>query len=216
MIISCVSGKETHREEWDILLGRVMASLDDDERDALERRRKVADRARKSGRLSEEGIDVEGVKRFLLLYAKMDRSHGKCLKESGVSKLDLYDAYNLWPEFHFVRCYLDKARKWYMAEIENPDMLDEARDGIRRMNTVEGCELNAKTLIHVNESLDRETFGNAKSSGRDGRSQVTYVIPSLTVNNIMAPDEIAEKVKAKALREAVARGEVVEAEAVLT
>lgn len=202
--------------EWDMLLERVMASLDDDERDALERRRKVAERARESGRLCGDRIDVEGVKRFLLLYAKMDRSHGKCLKESGVSKLDLYDAYTLWPEFHFVRSYLDKARKWYMAEIENPDMQEEARAGIRRMNTVEGCELNAKTLIHVNESLDRETFGNAKGVGKDGRSNVTYVIPSLTVNNIMAPDEIAERLKAQGRRTAMAQGRVVEAEAVLT
>lgn len=199
--------------EWDNLLERVLASLDDNGRESLERRREVARRVVRSGRLSRGSVDTEKVKRFLLLYSKLDKRCGKCMEESGVSKLELYDAYKLWPEFQFVRDYIANARHWAM-ELENEDMLEEARAGIRRLNTVEGCELNAKTLIHVNENLDRKSFGSKKDGGAGGRSQVTYVIPSLTVNNIMAPDEIAERLKAQARRTAMAHGRVVEAEAV--
>ena len=199
--------------EWDLLLERCLTSMDDQAQERLDRRREVVARLLAKRGLKEPPVDKQKVKDFLLNYAKLEKRHGKCMEEVGISKGDLLAAYDLWPESRFVMEYL-REKRHQARELDNEDMLDEAREGISMMNTVEECRLNAKTLIHTISSLDRKTFGDAKHGGAGGRSQVTYVIPSLTVNNIMAPDEIAERLKAQARRTAMAQGRVVEAEAV--
>lgn len=191
-------------EAWERLLSLALASLDDHDAERLERCRQVARKKLARRGLSEPPVDREAVKRFLLLYAGLKKRHGECLAESGIDVGMLLTAYDLWPEAKFVRDYVARLREEARA-MRNEDRLDRALESLDRLNTEEGCELNAKSVMFTVSSLDRKTFGEERKGVGGGRPQVTYVLPNLTVNNFMSPEEAA----ARRAREAGAAVDVV-------
>lgn len=198
--------------EWEALLERCLMSLDEAAEESL---RKSCDAAkRKLARLGlrEPPIDKAKVKKFLLLYSKLEKRHGKCLEESGIDKTMLLTAYDLWPEAKFVRDYV-RGLRHRAIEMGNEDRLADALDSLDRLNTEEDCKLNAKTVMFTLSSLDRKNYGDQKVAAQGGKAAVTYIIPNLTANLIMSPAEIAER-KAGALPVSVGADEVVEAELV--
>lgn len=185
--------------EWDMLLQRCLASLDEQATESLEKSRASAQRKLAAQGLSEPPIDKEAVKRFLLLYAKLDKRQGKCIEESKIDKSMLLTAYVLWPESRIVRDYLADMRHKAL-EMDNEDRLANALDSLDTLNTKPDCKLNAKTVMFTVQSLDRKNFGDAKGSGPGGgRANITYILPGLTFNAIMSPAELEERRRKAAL-----------------
>ena len=173
---------------WAALENAMLTSLDDNGFDSLERSRRAAERKLARSGLSEAPIDRGAVKRFLLLYSKLERGQGVCIKASGIDRGMLLTAYDLWPEARFVRDYLAHRRHQSVA-IDNEDLVDAAREGLRRVMTEDGSKLNANAIMFTLERLDAGTFGT-KPKEKEGEAQVVYNIPNLTLNMIVAPGEL--------------------------
>lgn len=175
-------------ERWARLEEAMLVSLDDHETDSLERSRRTAQKKLARRGLSEPPIDRAAVQRFLLAYSALDRSQGACLKACGVPKDMVLTAYDLWPESKFVRDYLAH-RRHRSVEMDNEDLVESARDGLRRVMTEDGSKLNANAIMFALERLDPETFG-AKRKAAESEAQVVYNIPGLTLNMVVAPAEL--------------------------
>lgn len=189
------------KAEWEDLRGRMLAWLDDTEAERFEKCKAVAAKKLRRRGLSEPPIDKTAVIRFLLRYGKLDKAQGKCAAEVRIDKVMLLTAYDLWPECNFVRNYIARMRM-RLHEMENEDILEEARDGLRRLNTEDDCKVNAKTVMFTIAGLDRENFGKKDDAGSSGaKQQIVYNIPNLNMTMIMAPSELVAKGVAQLERE---------------
>mgnify|MGYP003294812363 CR=1 FL=1 len=175
-------------ERWARLEEAMLVSLDDHETDSLERSRKAARNKLERSGLKEPPIDRAAVQRFLLAYSSLDKTQGRCIRECGISKDMILSAYDLWPESRFVRDYLAH-RRHRSVEMDNEDLVESARDGLRRVMTVDGVKLNANAIMFALERLDPESFG-ARRKVAEGKAQVVYIIPGLTLNMVVAPSEL--------------------------
>jgi hypothetical protein len=194
--------------EWEELRGRMLTSLDDHDAESFEKFKATAAKKLRRRGLEEPPIDKAAVIRFLLLYGKLDKAQGKCIKESGIDKVMLLTAYELWPESHFVRNYIAKTLK-KLHELENEDILEEARASLRKLNTVNDCKLNAKSVLFTVAGLDRENFGKKEEGGGGAKQQIVYNIPNLTMNMIMSPSELEAKGVKQLEKEPVIEAELV-------
>lgn len=186
---------------WAELLDRAMSSLDEEDVMALEKRRESAKRklARRSS--AEMPFDEQKVKAFLLKYSIVGK-YSETAESIGVKKAELLDAYDFWPESRVVYDYVVRRRK-QAREIENDEILEDARNGLRRLVTVEGCELDQKSVLFAIERLDRKSFGRDAVKEGGGNVQVNYHLPGLTINMIQPPDGVLAKLHAKKKTEVI-------------
>lgn len=183
---------------WFRLCSNMFTSLDDIEAERYEKWcRTAAKKLRRVG-LEEPPIDKAAVVRFLLKYAELKKSQGKCVAESKIDKVMLLTAYDLWPVCNFVRNYIADLLK-QVHEIENDEILSEAREGLRRLNTDEECKLNAKTVMFTLAGLDKSSFAKKDEQSSSGKQQIVYNIPNLSLTMIMSPGELAAQEVTKRL-----------------
>lgn len=197
------------KADWEELRGRMLTELDEHEAERFEKCKAVAAKKLRRRGLTEPPIDKTAVIRFLLLYGKLEKRQGLCVKESGIDKVMLLTAYDLWPECNFVRNYIARMRN-KLHELENEDILEEARSGLRKLNTTEDCKLNAKTIMFTMSGLDKERFGKKEESSRGARQQINYSFPNLNLTMIMSPAEL----EARGLKQVEDKGVVIDVEEV--
>lgn len=193
------------RDAWGALLSRALASLDEDGGKALDKAREAARRKLEKANMASPPVDMDEVKRVLLRYSRLDSSLLSVVKERRTDRLMLQTAWELWPDARAVRDYLTRMRKLDQA-MGNEDMLDSAREGMRRLMTEDGAKLNAQTVMFAAERLDQEHFGPARRKDDSERAPVVYNLPGLTMNLVMAPGEALPAKSATAVE-----AEVVEA-----
>ena len=102
---------------------------------------------------------------------------------AGISKPDLVTAFDLWPEAKVVRDYI-RARNEKIREMDNEELVEDARDGLHRLITVEECDLNAKAVLTTLERLDKKSFGDPRVKQDDEEQRKAAGPGGVTVNII--------------------------------
>ena len=172
--------------KWGELLAMAESAMDDSERSSYEKRRAKDAEVLSDGRRRYEHPEREAAIRFLIEYAKCEGRFMECVRASGATKLEVTTATSTIPEVRAVYKHVRGVRE-RLSELENEDIVADAREAMRRLLTESECELNAKAAIFALERLDRKSFGSVKAEGDGERAQVVYNIPNLTVNMISAP-----------------------------
>ena len=194
-------------ERWTRILGDAVSALDEAEKEAYEKR--LAKHNRKYYDI--HAAEMGAVRAFLVEYAKCERCPSACARSVGVKLPVLASAMDEVPSFHLVYKTV-RARRDKIREMQNEELLDHAREGLDKLVSEEGCELNVKAVTFAMEKLDRRNFGSGKQDDGGGGATVVYNLPNMSVNLIMSPGELADEKKSRL--GAVKSGEVIDAEVV--
>lgn len=200
------------RGKWETLLGDALLSLDEQEEAQYAKRLEVAAKKLRRMGLSAAPVDKAKVVRFLLAYLGTKR-YRESLASAGLTFASALLAYDLWPESKTAMEYARRLKHREREEVGNDELVDAAREGLRRLVTDEECRLNQKAVTFTLERLSRKEFGEERGEVSGGpRATVNYNLPGLTVNLITAPAAALERIGAVSRPAAIpAECEVVEA-----
>lgn len=174
---------------WESLLGDAMLSLDEQEEAQHAKRLEAAAKKLRRLGLSEPPVDRARVVRFLLAYRGTGR-YRESLSSAGLTFSAATLAYDLWPESKAAMEYARRLKQREREEVENDEIVDAARDGLRRLVSEDDCRLSQKAVSFALERLSRRDFGEEGADGKAGsraRATVNYNLPGLTLNLITAP-----------------------------
>ena len=180
-------------QKWLDLKQKALASMD--ERTALGYEGCVRHSKKMLGKMGLEHppVDPEKVVSFLLNYSNQMK-YTLAATMAGISLPDLVTAFRLWPEAKVVRDYI-RSVNLEIREIDNEEMLDEARQGLHRLLTVEDCGLNARAVTFANERLDKRTFGDPRVQVAEDEREAAQggTGGGITINIIADAAKVAEK-----------------------
>lgn len=168
--------------DWAVLKGCAIAALDAKGADSLIASKRYALKMLKKMDSDLVPFDEAKVVKFLLYYAKKMR-YSNAANLAGISKPDLVTAFDLWPEAKVVRDYI-RARNEKIREMDNEELVEDARDGLHRLITVEECDLNAKAVLTTLERLDKKSFGDPRVKQDDEEQRKAAGPGGVTVNII--------------------------------
>lgn len=192
---------------WDELLARAEAALDEQ---GLERRAKWEKTAgRYLALLGRRGIEpkwnVGGVKRALAAYfcdmvlgEGRPRGMRRVFAEEGVVLTDMWDSMNAHPEIRLVYEYMRRQVKM-AAEASAQDLVRQAQHSQERLVTEDGCELNQRAVELSLRATMKDVYGDGDGGGGgggDAKKGISYSFPNMTVNWIVAPQELRKGAKA--------------------
>ena len=196
-------------KRWDALYARARLVLDDEGVAQEAKRKATAERKLKRAGLDAPPVDLELVKRTLIMYAGTKR-YAISLEATGATKDEMNLAYDLWPEAKTVYEYVQR-----MRDVERTQDMDEAVDlATEKLKTLlkddKGkCLVNAKLVMSTLERLDRKRFGEDATAGsgvqKNGGDPMVYQISNVQMNLIGDA----------ALRAALPAGGVVDVDAVV-
>lgn len=178
---------EEERAEWEALISKAYFALDDAQIEAYEKRQASVqtrlERLRKKG-LRPVFYLLPRVKRVLLEYARTYR-----LKEA-IEKVDGWDdeiqtARDAEPDVRLVMDYVQMRRR-QRHEMENGEMLDDARDAAGQILR-EGDEgKRTKMATFALERLDRKGFGQDDVSKEEGggSNRTVYRVSNVNIGQL--------------------------------
>ena len=194
---------------WDALYARARLMLDDEGVASEAKRKATAERKLKRMGLEAPPVDLELVKRTLVMYAGTKR-YLMSLEATGVTKDEMNLAFDLWPEANTVYEYVQRMRDRARTQ-EMEEAVDLATDKLKTLlkDDKGKCLVNAKLVMSTLERLDRKRFGEDAVAGsgvkKDGGDPMVYQISNVQMNLIGDA----------ALRAALPAGGVVDVDAVV-
>ena len=196
-------------KRWDALYARARLMLDDEGVAQEDKRKATAERKLNRAGLKAPPVDLDLVKRTLVMYAGTKR-YAMSLEATGATKDEMNMAFDLWPESKTVYEYVQR-----MRDVERTQDMDDVADlATEKLKTLlkddKGkCLVNAKLVMKTLERLDRKRFGEEAVAGagvkKDGGDPMVYQISNVQMNLIGDA----------ALRAALPAGGVVDVDAVV-
>lgn len=172
----------TDDSAWNVLKGCAIAALDAKGEDSLMARRRYALKMLKKMSGDVVPFDEARVVKFLLLYSgKM--KYTAAADKAGISKADLVTAFDLWPEARTVFEYV-RERNEKIRQLDNEELVEDARVGLSRLITVEDCKLSTKAVLTTLERLDKKSFGDPRIKLDDDEARKASGPGGITVNII--------------------------------
>ncbi len=197
-------------KRWDALYARARLMLDDEGVSREDKRKATAERKLNRAGLKAPPVDLDLVKRTLVMYAGTKR-YAMSLEATGATKDEMNMAFDLWPESKTVYEYVQRMRNEERSR-EMDEVADLATDKLKvLLHDDKGkCMVNAKLVMQTLERLDRKRFGEPAADGgaergRQDGDPMVYQISNVQLN-LIGTD---------AIRKALSAGGVVDVDAVV-
>lgn len=160
--ISMTKLTEDETSRWEELKRRAYLSLNDGLAESLRLREQAALKKLQRAGYGENELpyDRNLVIRFLLEYSNQV-SYRTASERAKIGLKDLQFAFTLWGEGKMICDYVRYVNH-ELRKVENDDLVEDARRGLKKKLTDGKCKLDGKSIAFTLERLDKESFGDPR------------------------------------------------------
>lgn len=188
---------EKDQKTWDALLQRARLMLDEAGVEQERKRKEVAEKQLKRAGMEEPPVDLDAVKRTLIVYSATKR-YNLALESGGASKDDMQMAFRLWPDAKTVLEYVQNMRdEQRTSEMEELELLaTDALKALLKDSKGKNC-VNPKLVMATLERLDRKRFGEDRHNERSdidggGKDPMVYKITNVQMNLLGSREDVVK------------------------